>query len=74
MQLRQLQFWVQECLLLPEYLQNLLEKTDFQRLIGILSIGVNRRGLADALGACKFGKMVACCDVDIATFGPFQKS
>jgi len=41
--------------------------------LGILSIGVNRRGLADALGACKFGKMVACCDVDTATFGPFQK-
>lgn len=40
---------------------------------GILSIGVKRRGLAVALGVCNYGRMVACCDVDTSTFGPFQK-
>ncbi len=40
---------------------------------GILSIGVHKRGLAGALGACKFGKMVACCDVDTAHFADFQE-
>jgi myo-inositol 2-dehydrogenase / D-chiro-inositol 1-dehydrogenase len=41
--------------------------------LGILSIGVNRRGLAVALSACAHGKMIACCDVDTNTFGLFQK-
>ncbi|MEX0981954.1 MAG: Gfo/Idh/MocA family oxidoreductase [Bacteroidales bacterium] len=41
--------------------------------LGILAIGVNRRGLAIALSACRYGKMIACCDVDTATFGLFQK-
>jgi len=41
--------------------------------LGILAIGVNGRGLAIALGACNFGKMIACCDADTATFGLFQK-
>ncbi len=39
---------------------------------GILAIGVNSRGMAVAMHACNFGTMVACCDADTATFGPFQ--
>jgi myo-inositol 2-dehydrogenase / D-chiro-inositol 1-dehydrogenase len=39
---------------------------------GILAIGVRQRGLAVAYGAAKYGKMVACCDVDTATFAKFQ--
>lgn len=39
---------------------------------GILAIGVHNRGRKIAMHACNFGKMVACCDVDTATFGTFQ--
>lgn len=41
--------------------------------LGVLSIGIRKRGLAVAMGACNYGEMVACCDVDTAFFGPFQK-
>jgi predicted dehydrogenase len=40
--------------------------------VGILSIGIRRRGLAVAMGACNFGTMVACSDVDTATFAGIQ--
>ena len=44
-----------------------------EKELGILAIGVNKRGLAIALSACRYGKMIACCDADTATFGLFQK-
>ena len=40
--------------------------------LGILAIGVRQRGLAIAMGACHYGKMVACCDADTSVFGKFQ--
>lgn len=54
------------------YARSLKRQNQPSDTLGILSIGVNRRGLAVALGACNYGKMVACCDVDTATFGKFQ--
>ena len=41
---------------------------------GILAIGVNSRGMHVALHACNYGKVVACCDPDTATFGKFRAS
>lgn len=41
--------------------------------LGVLTIGPRKRGLAVAMGAATYGNIVACCDVDTAIFGPFQK-
>jgi myo-inositol 2-dehydrogenase / D-chiro-inositol 1-dehydrogenase len=54
-------------------LQSGKKKKPVNKELGILSIGVRKRGLAVAMGACNYGKMVACCDVDTAIFGAFQK-
>ena len=39
---------------------------------GILAIGVYTRGMHVALHACNYGRVVACCDADTATFGKFR--
>ena len=48
------------------------QKKSISKRPGILAIGVNSRGMRVALNACNYGKMVACCDADTATFGKFQ--
>ncbi len=49
------------------------KRKSLNKELGVLSIGVRKRGLAVAMGASNYGKMVACCDVDTAVFGAFQK-
>jgi predicted dehydrogenase len=41
--------------------------------LGVLAIGVRGRGAAVAVGACEFGRVVACCDVDTASRDKFMK-